>query len=214
MCVRVLEGRGQQLKLVLQVLGRGRGLSGAGQANKTTAAPGISKTTDNDLKSLDPTTTPLPPPPQPPLVTRHSFNPLAHCSSSCLSFYPLTFRRSFQQQQHSFSSTTTRVSIYRLHLHNNNNNNNNRPLLLPNILHVMADTASITPPPAPAAVWPDFKAGHPAIALFARLPEILVASEGYNEIWGINLEAPKTVPAVVVPEAAATPVEPAVEFRV
>jgi len=43
---------------------------------------------------------------------------------------------------------------------------------------------------AAAPSWPELKADHPIIALFQKLPEILTASEGYNEIWGINLVGP------------------------
>ncbi|KAI5778885.1 CRAL-TRIO domain-containing protein [Geopyxis carbonaria] len=39
--------------------------------------------------------------------------------------------------------------------------------------------------------WPEFKADHPLIALFHKVPEVLEASEGYSEIWGIKLTAPK-----------------------
>lgn len=38
--------------------------------------------------------------------------------------------------------------------------------------------------------WPELQASHPIIALFQKLPEILSAAEGYNEVWGIKLVAP------------------------
>ncbi|CCX33175.1 Similar to Phosphatidylinositol transfer protein SFH5; acc. no. Q0V0B0 [Pyronema omphalodes CBS 100304] len=44
---------------------------------------------------------------------------------------------------------------------------------------------------ASPATWPELKAEHPIIVLFRQLPEILTASEGYNEIWGVEISAPK-----------------------
>lgn len=55
-----------------------------------------------------------------------------------------------------------------------------------------------------APSWPELKADHPIITLFKRLPEIFAASEGYSEVWGIELVGPN--PVAISPTSSEPPV--------
>ncbi|KAA8909415.1 CRAL-TRIO domain-containing protein [Sphaerosporella brunnea] len=45
---------------------------------------------------------------------------------------------------------------------------------------------------AATASWPSLSAEHPIIQLFKKVPEVLTASAGYNELWGLTLAGPTT----------------------
>jgi hypothetical protein len=49
---------------------------------------------------------------------------------------------------------------------------------------------------ASTATWPELQGDHPIIVLFKKVPEVLTASDGYNELWGLTL----TAPAIAEPE--------------